>query len=277
MGQIGQATPLTQPEDFQRWLGQPVINLNRCPIGGGGAVSGRSDLAFDVASGLGYIPTSFGAQVITWAALTTSAVTPPATGSVTVYVWVAADGQVSTGTTRPPAAHILLDGKVIAAGATSTAGAPSVVDRIYALRLDSTLPDFDSAVESPAHGTLISATESTAFDRRFALPTDRRVAIEVATAVTTNKAEYDTNDQASAFPGSLWLRLLVDGAERGSVEVPYDRMFALRTVSFELDLTFGAHTYQVKRRKYWGAKAAMMWADGPTRGGVRVRDLGVTQ
>lgn len=229
----------TTPEVLQQSIAAQWVNSSRNPVVGGGTVTTRGDLRYNVAAGVGLIKTAAGAKYVTWNAGMTALVAQPSTARTDV-IFVRANGQVDVAAegTVNESTVCVLDKLVLDAGATQTSGrSRRAYNRLWALPYGGTL-GFLAAYQEWRLGGV--PTPETMWQGRFAVPTDRLVNIDLQHGVHADL------DQSAL--GSVRYTVHLDSQLVKTVDLPafphyaspQHRIHAVR-------VTAGVHELRVRR------------------------------
>lgn len=259
------------PEDLQLVVASRYRNAG---ILEGTEVTGQTDMRYHVARGAVVVDLGpglaaevpVGEQYLTVNAGGTAARTDtiyvkqnlPATNGDNLAVVAVTSGAA-------PAGAVILDKRLVPAGATSTSATSSTHDRVYAILTGGSLGSLGYKADTDATPHLTETVR--AGDVRLpALPTDRLVELTFTGTMSLSTSTGATPD--TTLRASVIVRLYVDDKLRKSFELPVDRMWASRQFTTLETVTAGAgHTahYTVTRKwvdpalpagsAYWAVRA----------------------
>lgn len=242
----------TTPEDMQRII---AAEYNTDGIIDGCDVSGTATMEYRVTAGAVVLSTGTDMAItIPVVATTLPAAAAPATGTRTDLIYVRQlfptqgnpDNTAFVGVTSGalPANSVLLDQRVVPAGATATTATTSVANRKFARPVGSTLGRLHLHVEKDS--TPRTTGVFTRGAGRFYVPTDRDVDIRLASCVSASASNGATLDEY----GSVLYTVYVDNNPFVSFERRFDRFWETKVFTAVLAATEGEHTvhYTVQQR-----------------------------
>lgn len=277
MGQVGHqkgavvdgyTMPGTKPEDLQAFIGAQFINSGSNPIVSGGVVTGTGGLTYNVSAGVGLMRTAFGAFPVTWAAGATKLVQTPSTTRTDVVV-VDAGGQfdVNVESSFDESKYIVLDRRILPAGATATSRSTSDKRRNYAIPYGGNLGWFGGYGEYRS-GT-VPAPERVV-EIPFWVPTDRFVDLKFQQAIFG----------AGGTTGGIRYQAFLDNVLLVTFELDFVAGYVVRHFPFDaVPVSVGDHKLRVERVSKWGGNATFFGGGSEKLAGgfVGIRDAGVQQ
>lgn len=289
MGQYGWAgneTALgkTSSADIRRIIAAQYVNTHRNPIIGGGEVSGRADMSYGYAAGVGLRAVADGAVILTWLAGVTALVTAsPAARTDVIYC--DADGAVRVaeqGTINESTVTVLRRMRT-PAGMTATSQATPVGDRDFALPYGASLAWLNRLIDPLTHGTRIQTSRHVWRQLPFAVPTDRVCRFEMQQCILgehNNSAPSTDFTQFGAASMMYWAYL--DDVLIQYWELGYNRIAEVRPHHFIFEAAEGAHTFRIERAKQWGTADPLAFGEMGGGGGwqpasVGIRDEGIAE
>lgn len=266
----------TTPETMQQIIAGDYSNSGASPVIGGYTVTGRADLAFDVAAGTGVCATAAGAVKVASSATTTSLITPPASGTQNWLVYSDSDGHVLVGIEGSvPTPYLTIARYPVPAGCKATSSLTNTWNTNYALAYGSRLPRLAYWQEN-AGGGMAAATEMVA-TAPFYVPTDRTVQISIRQELYSKP----TNSSDLGSGSVLWQISLDGGAQTGKVELPVDRRRIVQPFDWVIVVQKGSHSIVVNRSNLWPGGDFGVYhfgqQDGYVPGSYSVYDLGVAE
>lgn len=261
----------TSPEVMQQCIDAMYYNARSNPVVKGGHASGRGDLKYAFAGGVGIIRTGAGAMMVTWPAGVTELVTQPSVDRVDVIyvddsgqVGVSPEGQVTE------SAVCILDKMRLPAGSTATSRASRAVNRRYALPYGSSLGwllgygEIQPGVAVP--------TSAQMYQGKFWVPTDRWVDIHVDHAIFHRGGPTEI--------GYVRYEIHLDGSLIHTFELPYHAGYLPEYFTMKrLHVSEGEHTLLVRRINRVGPDAWFFGGGSEKLAGgfVGVEDKGVAE
>ena len=231
----------TTPEDVQLAIGQMYQNAGILP--GDQAVSrvkGTTGWSYAVPSLVAFIWTSRAARraVLVPVEAETLPVSAPVGGAArTDTIYVGSDGvvKIAQGANAPGGA-VVIDRMVIPAGATNTQGAVSNWDIVYAIPTGASLGRL--AFWSSPGRTASNQTAVTVYTKRFFVPTDRLVRVDLNTTIRAAGG-------ATGKSGRMAFGVRIDGGWARSLSAVYDHRYDTRSASWSTGVSGGSHTIEV--------------------------------
>lgn len=259
MGQVGDirkssAGP-TMPADMQQWIASQYTNSETNPIIRGGEVTGRADLAYQVAAGVGLVKTPAGSMVITWDGGQTKLITQPSTTRTDV-IFVDGTGQVDV---QPEGAFdeskvIILDKKSLPAGATATTRATGSHNLNYALAYGAQLGWLDMYIEPRPEGNTARKDRFDWCHLRFTAPTDRDIQVRIHQCLYgAHAVGTPATDWSQYGLGSMQYWLYVDDVLERQFEISYNRTTEAKLQFIDFEALRGDHRVRIERKHQFGA------------------------
>lgn len=283
----------TTPETLQQILAAQYVNTHTNPIVGGGFVTGTSGRTYNVSAGVGLMKTGAGAMMLTWGAGPTKLVDVPSTTRTDVVV-IDASGQidVKVESSFDESKYIVLDRRILPAGATATSRSTSDKRRNYALPASGSLAWFAASVEYLS-GVVPRPTQPGQAPSlmggaplRFWTPTDRFIDIYVEQAIYGRTRDdngtpyWPESDARSLGMGWMVYEVLLDGALLCTEEIGYNAGLGRHAFrQWSVPVSQGDHEVRVQRVDSFGREPMFFSDAGRKRapGFVGVRDAGVQQ
>lgn len=287
MGQVGWSgteTPLgkTSTADFRRFLGALWVNTDRNPLLRGGDVSGRPDLRYAYADGVGAVRVGDGSVVLNWAPNNTALVTTPSVARTDV-IYCDKNGAVRVGSegTFNEAEVIVLRRMRAPAGMTATSQATPVGTRTFALPYGASVGWLGAWIHIYAGDVSKNTEFSTLVTIPFWVPTNRIVDIQMHQSIH-GRVDYGLpdSDARKEATGAMAYRVSLDGTKLRQLEMPYSRWRAVTNHSIHMvSVAEGEHLLRVERR-WTGIGADPIYfgggADLEEGNFVGVQDMGVS-
>lgn len=275
----------TTPEVLQQILAAQYVNTPTNPIIGGGYVTGNGGLTYNVSAGVGLMKTGFGAMMLSWAAGQTRLVQTPSTTRTDVVV-VDASGQIDVlvESSFDESKYIVLDRRILPAGATATSRSTTDRRRNYAIPYGGNLGWFGAYVE--IRSGIVPRPERMV-EMPFWVPTDRRVDFYIEHAIFGRTRPNDTGPEYWPDSDARWLgvgacryQVFLDNVPIRTHELGYDRTYGGRGFQiWAVDVLQGEHKLRVERVSTWGREPIFFGAgtEKLSPGFVGIRDAGVMQ
>lgn len=259
----------TTPEDVQRIFAAEWYNADQSPVIAGGTVTGRADLRYNYAAGVGLVRTALGNVKVTWPAGTTALVTQPAVTRVDI-VYVDSAGLVRVGTQGvvDESNVCVMDRMALPAGATMTNGASRAHTRNFAIPYGASL-GYIMGYQEWRTGPVPQA--ETMFTGGFWVPTDSWIDMHVIQGIHTD---------IHAGYGIVHYRVELNGEHLEDFELPYSSgMVSTEKLMRRIPVVEGDHTVKVSRL-WWNGDQPYFFHGGVEKlpgGGVSAAHMGVRQ
>jgi hypothetical protein len=246
----------TTPEDMQRII---AAEYSTAGIIDGCDVSGTATMEYRVSAGAVVLSTGTDMAIkIPVVATTLPAAAAPATGTRTDLIYVrqlfpteaSPDNTAFVGVTSGalPANSVLLDQRVVPAGATATTATTSVANRKFARPVGGSLGRLHLAVDTG--GTVFRPTSKvTRGAGRMYVPTDRDVELTMISTVAMCDADGRTPDQY--WFSSVLYKFYVDNQLVRSWERSISRLWDSHQYSFIHAMSEGEHTVHYTVEGQW--------------------------
>lgn len=150
----------------------------------------------------------------------------------TIYVNVAGEVKVAQGTAAP-AGTVVLDRRVIPAGAANTAASTSNWDVVYAVPTGASLGRL--AYWQDPGGGASGTGRVVRYTKRFYVPSDRLVRIDLGTTIKS----------ATSTPGAMHFEVIIDGTWTRHMRVAHTPTWNSQGLSWSTGISAGAHTVEV--------------------------------
>ena len=223
----------TTPVDMQRIIGAQYATSGILPTGGV-AVKGTSSMAYKITAGAVVLKTVAGLGMLhPVEEQTVNTLPAPATGSRQDRVVMDVNGAISITSGPAPGGGITLGLFTVPAGVTSTSAAVQSIDRNYAIPAGASLGRLAHWVDPG--GAVVTTSEQTRTSKRFFLPSDRMVRVDLLATVRA----------ATATPGSMRMTVKIDSDFTKTLWVPYGAQWTTTSGSWSVELREGAHTVTV--------------------------------
>lgn len=268
MGQYGwsgaeTALGKTASSDIRRIIAAQYVNSDNNPIIGGGDVSGRADMAYGYAAGVGVMSVGDGAVMLTWPSGVTALVGPsPVARTDVVYcdqhgaIRVAAQGSVNESQV------IVLRRMRTPAGMTATTQAVPIGDRNFALPYGAQLGWLAMHIEPYWQGQPVNGNHIDWVTLNFEVPTDRKCQIRMHQCIYgEHTAAAPSTDFTNFAVGSFEYEAHLDGVMFRKWEIGYSRIWEARMHNVDFDVNEGPHTLKVRRRWAWGQAKPLHFGD----------------
>lgn len=258
MGQFGldksAAAGGTKPQHLQQIFAAQWHNSDSNPVIAGGEVSGRGDLRYNYAAGVGLVRTAHGVVYVTWDAGTTALLDQPSvTRTDVVYVDVTGGVFVGVEGAVNEANVCVIDRMVLPGGATATSAAVRARSRNFAMPFGAQLGWLAMFVDPRPQGEAVPRARQTWAQLDFWVPTDRACQIRMHQCVYgQHNAGAPSTDYTNAGIGAMKYWAYLDGQLYRSWEIGYSRIWEARIHNVDFDVTEGAHTLRVERQHVWG-------------------------
>ena len=275
----------TTPEVLQQVLAAQYTNTASNPIVAGGYVTGNGGLTYNVSAGAGLMKTGSGAMYLTWGAGQTKLIqTPSTTRTDVVYIDRAGQIDVQVEGALNENDAIVLDRRILPAGATATSKSTSDRRRNYAIPYGGNLGWFGAYVE--IRSGIVPRPERMV-ELSFWVPTDRRVDFYIEHAIFGRTRPNDTGPEYWTEDDARWLgvgacryQVFLDNVLIRTHELGYDRTYGGRGFNiWAVDVLQGEHKLRVERVSTWG-REPIFFGGGSEKlspGFVGIRDAGVAQ
>lgn len=243
----------TTPEGLQRWLGSQYMNTGIIPGKNIGTVTGTSSwsYAYDAGCAFMYVSQASGNGIMVPFEKGTVPTSPaPSTGTRSDVIYVDTNGvvRVAQGATNAPQG-VVLDRRVVSAGATSTNSSVSNWDKSFSIPAGASLGLLHRFHDPAADNLIGNVSPMTLGAGRFSLPSDRLVRFDLTHCISAVDGEWDTNATVM-----LW-QVFIDNKQEMSftTRAEWD-MPQANFMSFTKQLSAGAHTVHYVQSRLKGAR-----------------------
>lgn len=233
------------PIGLQQAIGQMYNNAGIVP-GNRSALSvkGTTGWSYSIPASVAFVWTSYAARraVLVPIAPETLPVAAPVGGAKrTDVIYVGTDGivRIAQGATSAPAGTVVLDRMVIPASAANTQSATSNWDVVYAIPAGAALGRM-IGWEDP--GGPERGAEKLRYTKRFVVPTDRIIRMDLTSAV---RASGGTGGE-----GRMAFRARIDGTWTRAMSVVYNNYWNTWTANWSTEVSAGAHVIELLTEGY---------------------------
>ena len=224
--------------DLRRIIGAQYMTQGILP-NGGLEVSGRSDMSYQVDSGVAFMWTSQSGRLgvlVPVESVTVPTEAAPATGMRIDSIYVLQDGVPRVTSGEVPAAGVLLGQFIIGAGVTSTSAGQKTIDRSYAVPTGGALGRM--AHWTDPGGGAATMQESVKMVQQFTLPSDSLVEIRATTTL-----------RSVTVPGSMYFDMTLEspaGTVRRRLDVAHTPDWDTRSSTWSFGTGAGENVLTVK-------------------------------